>query len=809
MSRPQIFKLSALTLSLFSQCTMASGTVTGAEDTELNTGFLQGVSVVPSVLKSGVNFPAGQYYVDVVVNNDNVGKTPLTISAEEEKADMLCLSPEWLKTAGVPVRLDSYAAEYRELQNCYQLARSPYTRVDFNQGNQSLVFSIPQSAVISKTDPSQWDYGVNAFRLQYSGNMNHATQQGTSAYGSVALDMNVGRWVLSSNMNGTRSGSDGRTDFSVRDAGVSTAISPIRSDLRIGKSWTRNDQFADFGFYGVSLRSNSNMTPWDLRGYAPLISGVATSTSRITITQNGYTMYSRVVQPGPYELNDVRPVGNGDLEVTVEDANGRKTVTRYPVTTLPTLLRPGELQYDLSLGRRSTRSDIDKPFSEGDKGLFWSGSLAYGLGSTTLSGASILHNHYRSGGLSVTQTLGGFGAVSVGGAVSQAEYDRRETVRGHSVSAKYAKSFTDTTNLQLMAYRYQSKGFVEFANFDPTDRYRRDNQKSRYEMQLTQRLPWGHSLSLSGWREDYWNRTGYSAGTSLGTGFTLFDDVSFSVNAGYSKSPYREKADYNGSLSVSIPFSMGGARYYNTSSVSHNSGSGARFQTTLQGNPTDRLGYSVSAAGSDKGSRSTSASVNYGFDTVQTGAGISQDRHTTSLNGSISGSVVATAESGLLFTRDQSTTMGVVRVPDVAGVRFNGSPGTNSKGYTVVGLSDYSENRIDIDMQYVPDNLELDVTSYSVVPTEKAVVYREFGANHVKRYFLQVRDTQGQLMSGGHARTEQGLDAGFIARNGVLSMSLLSEPKEVKVSLGGGGACRISMAGISPGADKVQEVRCE
>ncbi len=809
MSPPKAFILSALILALFSQCTTVSAMVVGAEDTELNTGFLQGVSVVPSVLKAGVNYPAGQYYVDVVVNSDNVGKASLTISAEEEKSGILCLSPEWLKAARVPVRLDHYVVEYREQQNCYQLARSPYTRVDFDLGSQSLVFSIPQSDIIKKTDPSQWDYGVSAFRLQYSGNVNRSSHQRTSAYGHAALDMNIGHWVLSSNMSGTRSGRDGDTEFAVRDAVLSMAISPLRSDLRVGKSWTHNDQFADFGFYGVSLRSNSNMTPWETRGYAPLISGVATTTSRITITQNGYTMYSRVVQPGPYELNDVLPVGNGDLEVTVEDANGRKTVARYPVTTLPTLLRPGELQYDLSLGRRSSQNNIDNPFNEGDKGLFWSGRLAYGFGSITLSGATILHSHYRGGGLSLTQTMGSFGAVSVGGGLSQAEYDSRKTVRGHSVSAKYAKSFTDTTNLQLMAYRYQSKGFMEFANFDPTDCYRRENQKSRYEMQVTQRLPWGRTLSLSGWREDYWNRMGYSAGASLGTGFTLFDDVSFSVSAGYSKSPYKEKEDYNGSLSVSIPFTMGGAGYYSTSSVSHSSGSDTHFQSSVQGNPTDRLGFSVSAAASNRGSRSASASVNYNFDEVQTGGGVSQDRHTTSVNGSISGSVVATVESGLLFTSEQGTTMGVVRVPNVAGVRFNGSPGTNSKGYTVVGLSGYSENRIDIDMQYVPDNLELDVTSHSVVPTEKAVVYREFGASHVKRYFLQVRDVQGHLLSGGNARTEQGLDAGFIARNGVLSMSLLSEPKEVKVSLDGGKTCRISMRGIKPGADKVREVCCE
>ncbi|EFU0743436.1 hypothetical protein HUQ57_004865, partial [Escherichia coli] len=74
---------------------------------------------------------------------------------------------------------------------------------------------------------------------------------------------------------------------------------------------------------------------------------------------------------------------------------------------------------------------------------------------------------------------------------------------------------------------------------------------------------------------------------------------------------------------------------------------------------------------------------------------------------------------------------------------------------------------------------------------------------------LQVKDRQGRILNGGDAKTEQGLNAGFITRNGVLSMSLLSEPKEVKVSLDGGKTCRISMACIKPGTERVQEVFCE
>ncbi|HAY0613127.1 TPA: PefC/AfrB family outer membrane usher protein [Escherichia coli] len=808
MNSQQIFKLSALSLFMFSVLSYASSDVVGSGDADLNMDFLQGTRVVPSVLKKGVTLPSGQYEVDVVVNNDNLGKAQLIISPEEEKSGVLCLSPAWLKSAGVPLRLDGYAAEFDERQGCYALGKNPYTRVDFNYGSQGLVFSIPQSYLLSKTDPSQWDYGVNALRLNYSANAARNSGQETTAYGSVSALVNIGRWVLSSNMNASRL-SDGKNEFAVRDVTLSTALGGLKSDLIVGKSTTRSDLFQDFGFYGVALRSNSNMSAWDFRGYAPVISGVATSSSRITITQNGYTVYSRVVPPGPYALDDIHPVGNGDLEVTVEDASGRKTVTRYPVTTLPTLLRPGELQYDMVAGRRSSGGDMKKPFSDSDKGMFWSGSLAYGLGSTTLGGAAILHDRYKAGGLSLTQMMGELGAFSLAGTVSDAEYDNNVKKHGYSVSAKYAKSFASDTDLQLTTYRYQSKGYVEFSGFDPADRYARYNQKSRYEATLSQRLTDNVSLSLFGWWENYWNTTGYATGGTLSTGFSLFDSVSMSVSGNYSRYPYMDKSDYSIALITSIPFSIGDKRQYVNSSAAYSSVSGTSFRASTSGSPTERLSYNVSAGLSSRGSDDVGAGVSYAFDATNTSLNVSQSRHNTSVSGSISGSVVVTAESGLLFTRDQSNTMAVVRIPDVEGVRINGSAPTNSRGYTSVGLSEYSQNHIDVNMENVPDDLDLMVTSQLVVPTGNAVVYRQFGANYVKRYVLQIKDSNGQLLTGGNARTGEGLNAGIISRNGVLSMGMLAEPKEIRVDLGDGGTCRFSMTGIKPEATRVQEVRCE
>lgn len=69
-----------------------------------------------------------------------------------------------------------------------------------------------------------------------------------------------------------------------------------------------------------------------------------------------------------------------------------------------------------------------------------------------------------------------------------------------------------------------------------------------------------------------------------------------------------------------------------------------------------------------------------------------------------------------------------------------------------MNLSDYSLNRVSVDMENVPDDLELQTTSFNVVPTEKAVVYREFGAEHVLRYILRVKERDGRILNGAARR---------------------------------------------------------
>ncbi|EFM0080825.1 PefC/AfrB family outer membrane usher protein [Escherichia coli] len=777
---------------------------------ELNLDFIQGVSVIPSILRSDTNYPEGQYIVDISINKERTGRIDLNISKEDEKNNMLCFYPEWLEKAGVMLNTDAYQDVFDEDKGCYFLTKKPHTLVDFDYGAQALNFNIPQAYLLSKTDPARWDYGVNGGRLQYYSNFNKTVHNDFNAFGNFDAAINLGRWVLSSNMNVSHS--DNETEFTSSDLTLSTAISQVQGDLLLGKSQTRTELFSDFNFYGAALRSNSNMRPWESRGYAPDISGVASTPSRITVKQNGYTVYSRMVPAGPYRLDDLRPMGNGDLVVTVEDESGYKTEHIYPVTTLPELLRPGEFQYNLAAGKKNNSNELDKAF-DSDTGFFWLGSLDYGFSTTTLNSAAILNEDYQSVGLGVTQMLGGLGALSLSANLSKASYDNGEEKSGESFSAKYAKSFTDRTDLQLLTYRYQSKGYVEFADFDPKDTWFYGNRKSRYEARVSHRFD-GTYLSGSYWWQDYWMRDGHDSGSTVSLSTSVFDSVSLFLNGSHSKYAWTDKSDYSVSLSMSVPFDLKGTRYYSSNSVGRTRNGGTTFNTSVSATPTDRFNYSLSADASSKGNRGASASASYAFDAIQTNVGLSRSysKHgnsQTSFSGSVSGSVLGTSETGPLFTKESADTVGIVSIPGVEGVSVNGSMPTDSNGNTVVWLSEYAENSININMDNVPDNMEFETTSYKVVPTERAMVYRKFGFENVLRYILRVKDSQGNYLTGGDARTEQGLNAGFISNNGVLLMNMLAEPKSVSVNTRNGKQCRFSMAGLKANTNKVQEVRCE
>lgn len=98
-------KFSLLALSIHSSFSFAE---------ELNLDFIQGTSVTPSILKSDSPYPEGQYFTDIIVNGERTGRSNLVISKEDEDNNLLCLSSEWLKDAGVRLNIDEYSDVFDE-----------------------------------------------------------------------------------------------------------------------------------------------------------------------------------------------------------------------------------------------------------------------------------------------------------------------------------------------------------------------------------------------------------------------------------------------------------------------------------------------------------------------------------------------------------------------------------------------------------------------------------------------------------------------------------------------------------------------
>lgn len=799
---------------------------------ELNTLFLQGVSEVPSLFKSDINYPSGNYLVDVSLNGKMTGKNiSLSITPEDEASEQLCLSPEWLLESGIHFKKEEYLDTLDNERNCYILGEKEKTKTHFDIGNQSLDFVIPQAWLVDKNDAALWDYGISGLRLMYNGNFNKNIQtenkgwqdDSLNAFGNFKASLNLGRWILSSDINALRN--QWGSEFDTNNLLLSTAISQIRGDLQIGRSQTRTELFQDFGFYGAALRSNSNMRPWSARGYAPIITGVASSTSRITVTQSGYTVYSRIVPPGPYQLEDVSPVSNGNLVVTVEDASGQKTQTEYPVATLPSLLRPGEFNYNLAVGERSDSNKVDDAFRSG-LGVFTLASLDYGFAFTTLNSAILLHDQYQAAGMGITQPLGEWGALAASLNASKADYDHGESRRGVSASIKYAKSFTNKTDLQLLTYRYQSSGYTEFSNWRPDEysyrtgfqfdsggkEYRYSSfsgkEKARYEARLSHRF---ENVYLSGsyWQQSYWGSKSNAEGAMASVSTTVGNGISVYLSGNYSRSAWSGKDDYSGSLSVSIPFDFAGVRHYASNSMGYNRNGDVSFNTNANARVNDRLSYTVSAGADNKSSRSIGGSASYAFDRVQTNMALARNSDATTLSGGLSGSAIVTSETGLLLSKETSDTIAIVKLKDTPGVKFNGSLPTNSRGNTVLYLTGYSPVSIDIDPENVPENTELLHSSFELVPTEKAIIYREFAHQNVLRYILRLKDNDGNIITGGNATTEQGLNAGFISNNGVLLMNLLAAPKRVTIKQMNGKSCSFDGHQIKENMVSIQEVSCE
>lgn len=751
-----------------------------------------------SMFEAGSQAP-GVYHVDIVIDDTTVDTQDITFKAVKDKdGDTVlhpCLSLEQLKNWGVRTHLFPNLASSGE---CVDLSVIPQASADFQFSTQRLAISIPQAALEPQArgfvPPEQWDEGITAAMLNYSLSGANNWQRGNNGraddaqYANLRPGMNIGPWRLRNYTTWSRD-TNGQDKWDTVYTYAQRDVIPLKAQFTAGDSSAPNDVFDSMPFRGAQLASDDDMLPDSLKGYAPVVRGIARSNAQVTIRQNGYQIYQSYVAPGAFEITDMYPTGGaGDLQVTVKEADGSEQHYTVPFASLPVLQREGRMKFAVTGGQyRSYDSSVEKtPFAQG--------TAIYGLPrGFTLYGGMQESSKYQSLAAGLGKNMGDFGALSAD--VTQAWSTPQDGLKtdGQSWRARYSKNVLETgTNFAIAGYRYSTSGYYGMQEILDTYSHSAgliDRRRNRMELTMSQTLGQDFgTLMLSTVREDYWN-----SGRTMGSWSVGYNNAWRGINYGltytYSKNgsstgqgeqTYYDK-DQQLALTVSIPLEKFLPQTWANYSMNASKNSGTTHSVGLSGTALENnaLNWNVQQGyGTNDVGYTGSTNADYRGAYGEVNAGYSYDKNSNRLNYGLQGGILA-HEDGVTFSQPLGETNVLIKAPGAKGVSIQNQNGakTDWRGYTTVSnVTVYRKNDVALLTESLPDDVDLELTNSTVIPTRGAVVRANYVANVGMRALITLTQANGQPVPFGTMVNVSGQNGqGFIVGdNGQVYLSGIS-----------------------------------
>lgn len=774
-----VARISVYLLAITCTPVMAANSV---GDVEFNTSFLYSGYTSGVDLKQfsrGNGMQAGEYLVDVWLNDDLLATQKLTFSKQPDGWVAVCMTPELL------ARLNVRAAALKNTDKlsagqCTPLVQViPSAHLTWDSGQQKLAITIPQED-LEKTargsvPPSLWQNGSVATFISYNASAYQSESGGktfNSQYLSLNGGLNLGGWYLRHNgslINQTGSGNQ----YQNINTYIQHDVTTLRGRFLAGEANTSGRLFDSLSYTGVSLFSDDQMLPESQRGYAPEIRGIARSHARVTVRQGGSVIYETTVPAGGFVINDLYPTGyGGDLNVTVREMDGSESTFLVPYASVADLLRPGASRYEAVAGKyRQPNGRDGQPFYQ----VSWQQGLTNIL---TLYGGMQFSDGYQAYqvGSAVSTPLGAVALDMTQASTTSAQ----DSLSGQSYRVTYNKLVSDTqSNIALAAYRFSTRDYLDFAQAmeyqnqqkgDPVYVGLLYRTKNRYSMTLSQGLAegWG-TLSVTGLSQNYWDRTGNDMQYQVGYS-NRWKRVSYSLTAARNQAP-EGGMQTNWLVSFSIP--MGDERPVTfSSSLAHDSIGGLSGQMSLAGTvgENQQMSWGVSGTHSEQTGSTGSISGQYlsPWTSVNASAGVGRDNRT--LSAGLSGAVVAHPQ-GVTFTPYTSDSWVVVSAPGAAGAEVSSYPGLKLDhwGNAVMPASmPYQRNTVSLDPKGLSDRVELESTTQYVVPRAGAVVVAEFATQ--QGYALLLTPAAGHvgLPFGATVTDSQGNTVGMVGQGGMI-----------------------------------------
>ncbi|MCX3071349.1 outer membrane usher protein [Providencia stuartii] len=750
----------------------------------------------------------GVYSLALKVNDDSLPDISVPYYAPESDPNdsVPCLSPEVVDQLGFTADAHKKLTWWHNAQ-CLDPASLPGVQLRGDLATSSLYVSIPQ-AYLEYTapnwdPPSRWDEGIPAFILDYNfnGYTNRPHSRGYNTYalnGNGVTGVNLGAWRFRADWQGrlnhaTGSGDPVNTDFQWSRFYAYRALPALAAKLVVGEDYLVSSMFDSFRFIGASLRSDLNMLPPNLRGYAPEITGIAQSNATVTIRQQGRVIYSEQVAPGPFRIQNLSDAISGKLDVTVEEQDGTTQEFQVDTANLPYLTRPGQMQYKLALGQPSS---IDR-HREGDN--FVTGEFSWGVNNGwSLFGGSLNSKNYNAVSMGIGRDLLAFGALSFDITQAFSRLPGQGTINGGSYRLSYAKRFDAIdSQIQFAGYRFSERDFMSMSEFlqaaKTGERY--GGSKELYTISLSKNFrDWGLSLFLNYNHQTYWDRPDndyYSL--SMSKYFDIGSIKNVSVNLSANRNMYRGVKDDSFFLSTSFPLSNGANVSYALNESRYDTTQRATYSNRVDDRTTYQLGV-----GSNRRGGSGSAFVTHQGDVARLTANASyMQNQYTAFGLSASGGMTVTGEGAGFHrmntmggTRLLVDTEGVAKVP----IRGFGAPvESNMFGKAIVGdMSSYYRSKAQIDLNALPADVDAQQSVVQATLTEGAVGYRQFEVVSGVKAMTVLRLADGSYPPfGAQIVNSKGQSTGIVGEAGSAYISGIRENEIMTVQWGEDKRCRI------------------
>ncbi|NJQ21999.1 fimbrial biogenesis outer membrane usher protein [Pantoea sp. LS15] len=761
-------------------------------------------SVDLSLFKDQIAVIPGNYFVTISINNIPQANGWQLRWREINNQVQVCIPSELADTFALQ---DNIRNALPEKEGCIDFSSRPDIKFTFDQASQTLNVTIPQAWLQYRAadwmPPSTWDNGVPGVLLDYNLFASHyqpdngSDTDNANTYGTAGA--NMGAWRLRSDYQYTQTHTDAGSEHNGRFSRVYMfrPLPSLGAKLTLGETDFQSAIFDAFTYTGASLISDERMLPWSLRGYAPQISGIAQTNATVTVSLADRVIYQSKVPPGPFVIQDLNQSVQGTLDVKVTEEDGRVSTFQVSAESVPFLTRKGQVRYKLAAGRarKDTSHDVED-------NAFMSGEYSWGvLSQTSLYGGTLADgDHYRSLAAGIGQNMEYFGALSfdITQATSQLPNLNKQT--GYSYRLNYSKRFDTTgSQLTLASYRYSDPQFLSYARFLDYDNNNRQSEKQTLSLTASQYIS---ALSLNLYvnmlRQTWWNNSPSTTGSvTAGYNFDLGRWKNLGVTLSWSKTHYEdEDDDTQFYLSLSVPLDPDHRLNYdlhNSDSLSQN----VSWYDTSDRNNTWGVSVGTESEKSDAGAQVSGNYQHYSpFGDLNLSGSYKANEY-NSLSASWNGSFTSTAKGAALHRRSYGNEPRVMVSTDgVGNIPLNMSRDeTNRFGIGVLpSISSYSPASVQVNMNNLPDGVDVDTRVVTSTWTEGAIGYRQIATRSGNDIAGILRTTSGTPPLGAVVRLlENDRQIAMVADDGHVWLGAVEPQQEFRVTWGDNQQCRFTL----------------